>query len=194
MLSDLARIDLKETMKTALSYYGEDAVAGYKYFSDEMIKLYVDLLSSKRKLTSDEQTMLYLLKDEARYRDRIAKQREKEEKDAVAAAQKEAEAAAKRNEARDFYKQVIADRDKAIEKSRAMAVAEGREVDQQEIINAHMDAYVQLITESNGMFTASGKTATEMLAVIKDLEYEYGNIVANQENSEKLTERQKQLE
>lgn len=189
-----ARINLKETMKTALSYYGEDAVAGYKYFSDEMIKLYVDLLSSKRKLTSDEQTMLYLLKDEARYRDRIAKQREKEEKDAAAAAQKEAEAAAKRNEARDFYKQVIADRDKAIEKSRAMAVAEGREVDQQEIINAHMDAYVQLITESNGMFTASGKTATEMLAVIKDLEYEYGNIVANQENSEKLTERQKQLE
>lgn len=68
----------------------------------------------------------------------------------------------------NYISEATAARDKAIESIKLQAAAEGVEVDEMDILNANMSAYVSLISESNGLVTANSAIAREWLATTRE--------------------------
>lgn len=106
---------------------------------------------------------------------------EQERVDAATQAATAAQAAAnKRNaDAAAFIKLVNSERDAAIEKMRLQADLTGEELSQQDILNAYIDSYIRLVTESGGLVTANNSAAKELLATIRALTTEYKTQVEN---------------
>jgi hypothetical protein len=68
----------------------------------------------------------------------------------------------------EYIANATAARDKAIEAIKLKAAAEGVEVDELDILNVNMGAYVSLVSESNGLVTASSAIAREWLATARE--------------------------
>jgi hypothetical protein len=86
-------------------------------------------------------------------------------------------------------------REDAIAKINLQAEAEGREADQQEIINAYVASYVSLIGESEGLITENNGAAKELLATIESMAAEYEIILwAEDWNVEKTEQHKKAVE
>lgn len=115
-------------------------------------------------------------------------QKEKQEADAAA---KQAEINQRNKDAADWIAQVTAEREKAIEVIKLQAEAEGKEVDQLDIINAYASSYVKLVGESGGLVTANNAAAVELLSTTRALTTEYERQVSAEEQLEEIVRRQK---
>lgn len=128
--------------------------AGIAYNSEEMNKT----LLARINLTKQEYDQLRAAEIAAREGGR-----------ARAAEAKQAENAKKDNkELAQYIADATAARDKAIQSIKLKAQADGVEVDEMEILNANVAAYVGLITESGGMIAANNALAQEWLKTIRD--------------------------
>lgn len=158
--------------------------------SDDFIDYILEQLDAKKKLSKEEFKALSNLVDEKNRRKEIA---DIQKKDYELALKRKA-LEDKNKEYTEYIKANTAAREKAIETIKLQAEAEGKEVDQQEIINAYMQSYVALIAESNGKISRTDKVATDLLSTIQEMLYVYENTVAVQAESERLTEEQKKAE
>lgn len=111
---------------------------------------------------------------------RVAQKQEKEEKKSAKTAIEDAEAEQTRAE----YISASTDaREKAIEKINLQAAAEGKQADQQELINAYISSYISLLTESKGKVKENDKEAKDLLATIMQMASEYDQYLSMQESS-----------
>jgi hypothetical protein len=132
----------------------EDYEAGLAYNSEETNKQ----LRERRDLLYEEYSQLRSLAITARYRG-------DEEKKAAKAAEK---SKLEDKSLAEYIRLATEARDKAIESIKLKAQADGVEVDEMEILNAHVSAYVGLITESGGRITANNSLAQKWLGTIRD--------------------------
>lgn len=158
--------------------------------SDDFIDYTLEQLDAKKKLSKEEFKALSNLVDEKNRRKEIA---DIQKKDYELALKRKA-LEDKNKEYTEYIKANTAAREMAIETIKLQAEAEGKEADQQEIINAYMQSYVALIAESNGKISRTDKVATDLLSTIQEMLYVYENTVAVQAESERLTEEQKKAE
>lgn len=132
----------------------EDYEAGLAYNSEETNKQ----LRERRDLLYEEYSQLRSLAITARYRG-------DEEKKAAKAAEK---SKLEDKSLAEYIRLATEARDKAIESIKLKAQADGVEVDEMEILNANVAAYVGLITESGGRITANNSLAQKWLGTIRD--------------------------
>lgn len=158
--------------------------------SDDFIDYILEQLDAKKKLSKEEFKALSNLVDEKNRRKEIA---DIQKKDYELALKRKA-LEDKNKEYTEYINANTAAREKAIETIKLQAEAEGKEADQQEIINAYMQSYVALIAESNGKISRTDKEATDLLSTIREMLYVYENTLAVQAESERLTEEQKKAE
>jgi len=132
----------------------EDYEAGLAYNSEETNKQ----LRERMELLHEEYAQLQSLAIATKYKG-------EEEKKAAKSAEK---SKLEDKSLTEYILQATAARDKAIESIKLKAQADGVEVDEMEILNANVAAYVGLITESGGRITSNNALAKEWLGTIRD--------------------------
>lgn len=112
--------------------------------------------------------------------------------DAVRMEAEEAQRAAKQARA-DFIEQNRLAREKALEALRLEAELTGEQVDLQDELNIHMGSYIALLTESEGMVTATDKEAKELFDTTVALVEANKEKLASEEASAEALEAQKKV-
>lgn len=156
--------------------------------SDEFIDYILGQLDAKKELSKEEFKALSNLIDEKEARREIAKQQQEQAKQSA----KQAKYDESRKKRAEYIKAITTAREKEIEKIELQAKAEGKEVDQYEILQAYASSYVSLVAESNGLVKEGDKEAVALLATVQQLGYEYENITANQERQKELEEERRE--
>jgi hypothetical protein len=193
-----AGMQLEKNVEIASSEYVNEVTGmvskGAKFMNDFTLESTRELLERKRALTSAEMEALINIKREMNDRKRIADQKAKEHEAEMKRLKAEEDKKAKTAATVDHLKQVTEAREKAIQAIKLQAEAEGKEVDQQDLINAYIQSYIALIAESNGKISQTDKVAQDLLGTIQEMLYVHENTLAVQAESKRLTEEQKKAE
>lgn len=116
----------------------------------EYLKWLKEELELREELTSSEQNALLLINNELKYRERLAKY-EQEQAEAEAkkneARKRQAEAEKTANDYADASNKALQEKLKLLE---VEAKAKGESVDAQDVYNAYLQSYVDLLTKTNG--------------------------------------------
>ena len=170
-----AKANLKENTKVANSYYKDsetgESKSGTKFFTDDQLKINIELLESMKKRNGEQEQALILLKDELRLRERVQKEADKEKnltakKEAAAAAAREAanKEKDKAEAALKTYRETIAAKEKELEirrqinnETHELSEEEFEQKANEEMLQTRIAAYIKLIQDAQGTITGDAE-------------------------------------
>lgn len=163
-----------EGVKLAATSYTDNEGArrtGLNIQSTEYLEWLKKELEIKNSLNDSEKYALFIINDELKYRERLGKEEEKQAAAAKKKAAEEEKAAAAQQSADEKAAAHIAENKQALnellEKIALKSKLTGEEIDQQEIYNAYLNSYIDLISKSSGRVSENNSAAKERLALLQ---------------------------